>query len=712
MKQEIERLREEIRGHEYRYYVENAPTISDQEFDAMMHQLMNLEAENPDCFDPNSPTQRVGSDLAQSGFEQVEHRYPMLSLGNTYSEGEVREWYNRVLKELGIRNEELGVEVVCELKFDGTSISLWYENGELMRAVTRGDGVRGDDVTRNVRTIKNIPLKITDNRLQITGSVEFRGEILLPWKEFERLNAERERDGEALFANPRNAASGTLKLQNSRTVAKRNLIAQVYNVQFDRTQDILTENIVSHGISSPKAQRPLVHGTHGNAVASPAENSNTISLNTHYGALQWAKALGMPVSDTTRVCKSIDEVMEFIAYWDVERKNLPVATDGIVLKINSLNLQKNLGFTAKSPRWAIAYKFQAERALTRLNSVSYQVGRTGAITPVANLEPVQLSGTVVRRASLHNADIIEALDLHVGDMVYVEKGGEIIPKITEVDNSQRKEDAERVVFIDKCPECGTELVRIEGEAAHYCPNETGCPPQQKGKIEHFVSRKAMNIDGLGSETIAMLYDRGLIHDVADLYALTIGKLARMERLGEKSAQNIVDAVQKSKEVPFERVLFALGIRYVGETVAKKLAAAFGSMQALSVAKREELIAVDEIGERIADSIISYFDDMRNMQLVERLQNFGVKMEGKVARAELSNKLEGLTIVISGTFEHHSRDEYKAMIEAHGGKNGSGVTSKTSMLLAGANMGPAKLEKAEKLGVKIISEAEFLEMINE
>ena len=685
MKQEIERLREEIRRHEYRYYVENAPTISDQEFDALMHQLIKLEAENPDCFDPNSPTQRVGSDLTNGAFKQVEHRYPMLSLGNTYSEGEVREWYNRALKELGVRSEELGVEVVCELKFDGTSISLWYEDGELVRAVTRGDGVRGDDVTRNVRTIKNIPLKLGVRSEELgVNSVEFRGEILLPWKEFERLNAERERDGEALFANPRNAASGTLKLQNSRTVAKRNLIAQIYNVQ-------ITDNRLQDADSQL--------------------STFNFQLSTHYGALQWAKALGMPVSDTTRVCKSIDEVMEFIAYWDVERKNLPVATDGIVLKINSLNLQKNLGFTAKSPRWAIAYKFQAERALTRLNSVSYQVGRTGAITPVANLEPVQLSGTVVRRASLHNADIIEALDLHIGDMVYVEKGGEIIPKITEVDNSQRQEDAERVVFIDKCPECGTELVRVEGEAAHYCPNETGCPPQQKGKLEHFVSRKAMNIDGLGSETIAMLYDRALIHDVADLYTLTIGKLARMDRLGEKSAQNIVDAVEKSKEVPFERVLFALGIRYVGETVAKKLAAAFGSMQALSIAKREELMAVDEIGERIADSIISYFDDMRNMQLVERLASFGVKMEGKVARAELSNKLEGLTVVISGTFEHHSRDEYKAMIEAHGGKNGSGVTSKTSLLLAGANMGPAKLEKAEKLGVKIISETEFLEMVN-
>ena len=677
MKQEIEHLRNVIRQHEYRYYVENAPIISDQEFDALMHQLIKLEAENSDCFDPNSPTQRVGSDLAQSGFEQVEHRYPMLSLGNTYSEGEIRDWYNRVCKDLGVVSDSQFIEVVCELKFDGTSISLWYENGELVRAVTRGDGVRGDDVTRNVRTIKNIPLKLTQNNISQLSTlnsqlnVEFRGEILLPWKEFERLNAERERNEEPLFANPRNAASGTLKLQNSRIVAKRNLIAQIYNVQI---------------------------------------TDNSSLLETHSSLLQWAKQLGLPVSDTTRVCKSIDEIMEFINYWDVERKNLPVATDGIVLKVNSLNQQKNLGFTAKSPRWAIAYKFQAERALTRLNSVSYQVGRTGAITPVANLEPVQLSGTVVKRASLHNADIIASLDLHIGDMVYVEKGGEIIPKITEVDNSQRQADAERVIFIDKCPECGTTLLRIEGEAAHYCPNETGCPPQKKGRIEHFVSRKAMNIDGLGSETIAMLYDRGLIHDVADLYTLTVGKLARMERLGEKSAQNIVDAVKKSTEVPFERVLFALGIRYVGETVAKKLAAAFGSMQALSVAKREELIAVDEIGERIADSLIEYFDDMRNMQLIERLTSFGVKMEGKVARAELSNKLEGLTIVISGTFEHHSRDEYKAMIEAHGGKNGSGVTSKTSLLLAGANMGPAKLEKAEKLGVKIISETEFLEMV--
>ena len=672
MKQEIERLRDEIRKHEYRYYVENAPVITDQEFDALMHRLEDLEREYPDFFDVNSPTQRVGSDLAQSGFEQVEHREPMLSLGNTYSEGEVRDWYGRVARGLGRED----IEVVCELKFDGTSISLWYENGELLRAVTRGDGRRGDDVTRNVRTIKNIPLKLaTDGAQAAEGlNVEFRGEILLPWKEFERLNAERERDGEPLFANPRNAASGTLKLQNSKLVAHRGLMAQVYNI--------------SSRQSAGDGQR-----------------------STHYASLQWAKQLGMPVSDTTRVCGTIDEVMDFIAYWDVERKNLPVATDGIVLKVNDIEAQRELGFTAKSPRWAIAYKFQAERALTRLEGVTYQVGRSGAVTPVANLEAVQLSGTVVKRASLHNADIIAGLDLHIGDMVYVEKGGEIIPKITGVEVDNRAADAERVVFIDKCPECGTPLVRIEGEAAHYCPNEMGCPPQQKGKIEHFVSRKAMNIDGLGEETVAMLYDRGLIRDVADIYALTVGKLARMERLGEKSAQNIVEAVKKSTEVPFERVLFALGIRYVGETVAKKLAAAFGSMSALAEARLEQLLAVDEIGERIAESVIRYFDDMNNMQLIERLSNFGVKMVGEPKAEQLSNCLEGMTVVISGTFELHSRDEYKAMIEAHGGKNGSGVTSKTSLLLAGANMGPAKLEKAEKLGVKIISEEEFLEIIN-
>ena len=685
MKQEIERLRDEIRAHEYRYYVENAPVITDQEFDALMHKLEALEREWPEFYDANSPTQRVGSDLAQSGFEQVEHRSPMLSLGNTYSEGEVREWYGRVARGLGRED----IDVVCELKFDGTSISLWYENGELVRAVTRGDGKRGDDVTRNVRTIRNIPLKLgvrseelgvvsqqstVSGQQSSEGGVEFRGEILLPWAEFERLNVERERDGEALFANPRNAASGTLKLQNSKVVAHRGLMAQIYNV---------------------------------NSQQSTVDSQ----FSTHYSSLQWAKSVGMPVSDTTRVCGSIDEVMEFIAYWDVERKNLPVATDGIVLKVNDIEAQRELGFTAKSPRWAIAYKFQAERALTRLESVTYQVGRTGAVTPVANLEAVQLSGTVVKRASLHNADIIAGLDLHIGDMVYVEKGGEIIPKISGVEVDNRAADAERVVFIDRCPECGTPLVRIEGEAAHYCPNEAGCPPQQKGKIEHFVSRKAMNIDGLGEETVGMLYDRGLIRDVADIYALTVGKLARMERLGEKSAQNIVEAVRKSCEVPFERVLFALGIRYVGETVAKKLAAAFGSMTALAEARLEQLLAVDEIGERIAESVIRYFDDMNNMQLIERLAVSGVKMVGEAKAELLSNSLEGLTVVISGTFELHSRDEYKAMIEAHGGKNGSGVTSKTSLLLAGANMGPAKLEKAEKLGVKIISEKEFLEMIS-
>ena len=662
---EVERiyqLREELHRHNHLYYVQNAPEIDDQAFDFLMRELQDLETKHSECYDENSPTMRVGSDLNKN-FEQVTHKYPMLSLANTYSEAEVAEFYERVKKSL---NEDF--EICCEMKFDGTSISLTYEQGKLVRAVTRGDGTQGDDVTDNVKTIRTIPLVLHGEGYP--QEFEIRGEILMPWEVFDQLNKEREAREEPLFANPRNAASGTLKLQNSSVVAQRKLDAYLYY--------LLGENLPGDG---------------------------------HYENMQAASQWGFKVSEIMRKCTTLDEVLDFIRYWDVERKNLPVATDGVVLKVNSFRQQRNLGYTAKSPRWAIAYKFQAERACTRLNQVTYQVGRTGAVTPVANLDPVQLAGTVVKRASLHNADIIEGLDLHIGDMVYVEKGGEIIPKIVGVDMDARFMVGDKVRFIEKCPECGSPLTRYEGEAAHYCPNEAGCPPQQKGKIEHFVSRKAMNIDGLGSETIAMLYDRGLIHDIADLYTLTVGKLARMERLGEKSAQNIVDAVKKSCEVPFERVLFALGIRYVGETVAKKLASAFGSMQALSVAKREELTAVDEIGERIADSLILYFDDMRNMQLVERLQGFGVKMEGRVARAELSNKLDGLTIVISGTFEHHSRDEYKAMIEAHGGKNGSGVTSKTSLLLAGANMGPAKLEKAEKLGVKIISETEFLEMLN-
>lgn len=662
MNGEIERLRKEIREHEYKYYVLDSPEISDREFDEMMYKLQKLEAEHPESFDINSPTQRVGSYLSVSGFEQYMHKYPMLSLSNTYSESEVREWYDRAVKGLNA-----GIEVVCELKFDGTSISLWYEHGELVRALTRGDGVRGDDVSVNVRTIRNIPLKLHGN---YPDEVELRGEILLPWPEFDRLNRQREEMEEPLFANPRNAASGTLKLQNSKEVAKRKLTSFMYYM--------LGESL-------------------------PSE--------THYGCMTEARKWGIVVSDAMKLCKTFDEIIEFINYWNIERKVLPVATDGIVLKVNNLNQQKNLGFTAKSPRWAIAYKFQAERALTKLNSVGYQVGRTGAVTPVANLEPVLLSGTVVKRASLHNADIIAGLDLHIGDMVYVEKGGEIIPKITGVDASLRNENAECVKFIDKCPECGTDLVRDENEAAFYCPNETGCPPQIKGRVEHFVSRKAMDIDGLGSETIAMLYKHGLIRDVSDLYGLTADRLIQLERLGIKSANNIISGIKKSLEVPFERVLFALGIRYVGETVAKKLAVAFGSMQNIMTANLEQLVAIDEIGVRIAKSVIDYFQDRNNCALIDRLALYGVKMNGEAATV-LSTLLDGMTVVISGTFDKHSRDEYKTLIETHGGKCSGSVSSKTSLLLAGANMGPAKLEKAEKLGVRIISETEFLTMIGE
>lgn len=661
MNQDINELREQINLHNYNYYVKNSPTISDLEFDVLLRRLQDLEDANPDCFDPNSPTQRVGSDLQLSGFTQVEHRYQMLSLGNTYSEGEIRDWFLRTQKAL---NEDF--EVVCELKFDGTSISLWYEDGNLLKAVTRGDGKRGDEVTANVRTIKNIPLKLKGD---FPKSLEMRGEILLPWKEFDRLNAEREAQEESLFANPRNAASGTLKLQNSREVAHRKLTAFLYYMLGEE-----------------------------------------LPMSTHYDNLLKARDWGFVVSDSMKLCKSIDEVIDFINSWDEKRKTLEVATDGIVLKVNSLSQQRSLGFTAKSPRWAIAYKFQAEKALTRVVSIDYQVGRTGAITPVANLDAVLLSGTTVKRASLHNADIIKSLDLHIGDMVYVEKGGEIIPKITAVELKERRANSSAVEFITRCPECGTELVRDEGEAAHYCPNEDGCAPQIKGKIEHFVSRKAMNIDGLGEETIALLYSKGLINGVADLYDLKVENLAGLERLGIKSAQNIVNSLAKSREVPFERVLFALGIRYVGETVAKKLASAFGSIDKLRVANMEELLATDEIGDAIAESVMLYFSNQKHIDLIERLRAFGLQLEGSVTKMELSETFKGMSIVISGTFEHHSRDEYKVLIEAHGGKNVGSVSAKTSLLLAGDNMGPAKLEKAEKLGVKIISEGDFLKMI--
>jgi DNA ligase (NAD+) len=662
IKDQIESLRRELEQHNYNYYVLSAPTISDFDFDAKLRQLQELETAHPEFFDPNSPTQRVGSDIA-SGFEQVAHVYPMLSLGNTYSEGEVQDFYERVRKGL---NEDF--ELVCELKYDGTSISLTYEHGALVRAVTRGDGEKGDDVTANVKTIRSIPLRLQGNYPPL---FEIRGEILMPWSVFDELNREREEQEEQLFANPRNAASGTLKLQNPTVVANRKLDAYLYY--------LLGENLPS---------------------------------DLHSENLKTAHSWGFKISDATRVCKTLDEVSAFIKHWDVERKNLPVATDGIVLKVNSLSQQRALGFTAKSPRWAISYKFQAEKAVTRLNSVSYQVGRTGAVTPVANLDPVQLSGTTVKRASLHNADIIEALDLHIGDMVFVEKGGEIIPKITAVDKDARILLGDKVQFIKNCPECGAALVRFEGEAAHYCPNENACPPQIKGKMEHFVSRKAMNIDGLGSETINLLYQNDLLHNIADIYTLKVPDLIRLERLGTKSAYNIKDGAEKSKEVPFERVIFALGIRFVGETIAKKLAYAFKNIEALEQATFDELIAVGEIGGRIAQSVVAYFSDSLNVEMLNRLKEQGLQMSLSEEKLQAhGTALAGLSIVISGTFSKHSRDEYKSMIEMNGGKNVGSVSAKTSFILAGENMGPEKLKKAEKLGVKLVDEDMFLSMIN-
>ena len=661
----ITELRELLHRYNNLYYVQNAPVISDIEFDRLMHELIDLEAKHPEMYDENSPTQRVGSDLSK-GFEQAEHRYPMLSLDNTYSEQEVREFFQRVS---GLLNEPF--EICCELKYDGLSISLIYEDGKLVQAVTRGDGVKGDIVTDNVRTIKSVPLVLQKG--EYPRSFEIRGEVLMPWTSFERLNAEREQQEEPLFANPRNAASGTLKLQNPQEVSRRQLDSYLYY--------LLGEQLPCDG---------------------------------HYENMMEAAKWGFKVSDHMKKCTTIQEVLDYINYWDTERKNLPVATDGIVLKVNSLRQQRNLGFKAKSPRWAIAYKFQAERQLTRLNSVSYQVGRTGAVTPVANLDPVQLSGTVVKRATLHNADIIKGLDLHIGDMVYVEKGGEIIPKITGVDMDSRSLlMGDPVQFADVCPECGTKLIRYEGEAAYYCPNAISCPPQIKGRIEHFVSRKAMNIDGLGTETIDLFYQAGLIKDIADLYTLKAMEICRLEGLGEKSAISIVHGIEDSKKVPFERVLFAIGIRFVGETVAKILARAFKSMEALENATMEQLTAVNEIGTKIAQSIVTFFNDERSRELVNRLKEFGLQMELAATQTEgASNLLEGKTIVISGVFNHHSRDEYKALIERHGGKNAGSISAKTSFVLAGDNMGPAKREKAQELGVKLVSENEFLEMINE
>jgi len=661
-KNRILQLRQELHEHNYKYYVLNQPTISDQDFDFMMHELQDLEAKHPEMADPNSPSQRVGSDLNQN-FTQVEHRYPMLSLANTYNEQDVAEWYHSV--ERGLEGEPF--EICCEMKYDGLSISLTYVDGKLVSGVTRGDGVHGDDVTANVKTIRAIPLVLPG-----TGyphEFEIRGEILMPWKVFEQLNAEREAAEEPLFANPRNAASGTLKSQNSRLVASRHLDSYLYY--------LLGEELPTDG---------------------------------HYENLMEAAHWGFKISQGMKKVKTLQEIYDFINYWDTERKNLPVATDGIVLKVNSLRQQRNLGYTAKSPRWAIAYKFKAERECTKLLEVTYQVGRTGAITPVANMEPVQLAGTTVKRATLNNEDFIRSLDLHEGDYVYVEKGGEIIPKIVGVETERREVGAKPVTFITHCPECGAELVRYEGEAAYYCPNDASCPPQIKGRIEHFIARKAMNIDSLGPETVDDYYRRGLIHNIADLYNIDVQSI-NGDGSRERSAQKIVHSIAASKEVPFERVVFALGIRFVGETSARLIARHFHNIDALMNAGLQELTDVEGVGEVIAKSVITYFHDPVNNEIVERLRGYGLQMS--LSEEQITNKtdiLAGKSIVISGVFQHHSRDEYKAMIEQNGGKNVGSISAKTSFILAGENMGPAKLEKAGKLGIEIMDEETFLKLM--
>lgn len=661
-KERITALRKELHEHNYRYYVQHQPIISDQQFDLMMKELQDLEAKHPEMSDVNSPTQRVGSDLNQQ-FQQVAHTHPMLSLANTYSQEDVTAWYNQVVK--GLEGE--GFEVCCEMKFDGLSISLTYEDGNLVRAVTRGDGNVGDDVTANVRTINSIPLQLTGEGYMKT--FEIRGEILLPWDNFQRLNAEREDTGETPFANPRNAASGTLKSQNSRVVAERGLDAYLYSIIGD-----------------------------------------DLPSDSHIENLERARRWGFKIFDGMRKVDSLQGIFDFIDYWDKERKSLPVATDGIVLKVNSIRQQKLLGFTAKSPRWAIAYKFKAERACTPLLEVTYQVGRTGAITPVANMEPVSLAGTTVKRATLNNEDFIQSFDLHIGDYVYIEKGGEIIPKIVGVDTERRSENAEPVRFITHCPECGAELIRYEGEAAHYCPNDSSCPPQIKGRIEHFIARKAMNIMTLGPETVDEYYQRGLIRNIADLYDLTVRQIDPSGSKA-KSAQNVVQAIADSTQVPFERVVFALGIRFVGITTAKLLARHFRNIDSLMNASLEELLEVEGVGQVIAESITRYFHDETNLSILQRLRDKGLQM---CVTEDVSNgcsdTLEGKSIVISGVFRHHSRDEYKELIEKHGGKNVGSISSKTSFILAGDNMGPSKLQKAEKLGIEIIGEDTFLKMI--
>lgn len=661
-KEHIQQLREALHRHNYLYYVQNRPEISDKEFDDLMRELMDLEARHPEMYDPNSPSQRVGSDLTND-FVQVEHRYPMLSLANTYNRADVEAFYERVAS--GLSGEPF--RICCELKFDGLSISLTYEKGELLRAVTRGDGTRGDDVTANVKTIRSIPLKLSGNYLP---SFEIRGEVLMPWSSFEDLNRRRQLREEPLFANPRNAASGTLKSKNSAVVAERHLDAYLYYLLGDR-----------------------------------------LPSDSHYGNMQAAASWGFKISEAMKLADSIDEVMAFIDYWDKERSHLPVATDGIVLKVDSLRQQARLGYTAKTPRWAIAYKFQAERARTRLKSVIYSVGRTGAVTPVADMDPVLLAGTMVKRASLHNRDIMEQFDLHVGDYVFVEKAGEIIPQIVGVDKAARGADlGPKVKFADTCPECGTPLVRYEGEAASYCPNDVACPPQIKGKIEHFISRDAMNIESLGPETVDEYFNRGLIHDVADLYALRVSDISGSEGTKIKSAQKIIDSIAQSRDVPFERTLYALGIRFVGKVVAKTLARHFRNIDALMAARTADFLQLEGIGTVIAGSVEAYFRDERNRHLVERLRSAGVCFELTGDAQPVSHRLDGKTIVISGVFSHHSREEYKAIIEQHGGKNAGSISGKTAFVLAGEGMGPSKLEKARKLGVPIVGEDEFLKML--
>ncbi len=659
MKQKIEELRRWLNYHNRKYYIDNAPEVSDYEFDQRMHELQRLEAEYPEFDDPNSPSRRVGSDLTTE-FRTVEHRYPMLSLGNTYSIEELHEFFERVEREVG------QVEYVCELKFDGTAISLTYEQGRLTRAVTRGDGRSGDDVTANVRTIRTVPLELTGE--DVAPLFEIRGEIFMPYASFDRLNAEREQAGEQLFANPRNAAAGTLKQQNSAVVAHRGLDCTLYQMV-------------------------------GEAV----------SARSHWESLEMARKWGFKISREARVCRSAAEVDEFIAHWDEARHALPFPTDGVVIKVNSYEAQQQLGFTSKVPRWAVAYKFKAEQALTRLESVAFQVGRTGAITPVANLAPVQLAGTTVKRATLHNAEQIAQLDIRLGDMVYVEKGGEIIPKITGVELSERKSDSVPFEYITVCPECGTELTRYEGEAKHYCPNQSHCPPQIVGRIIHFIRRKAMDIEGLGDETVELLYESGLVRDVADLYDLRAQQLAVLPRLGEKSAENIMKSIEGSKSVPFARVLFALGIRFVGETTAKYLAAHFGSMEAIMNATVEQLVEAEEVGDKIARSIVEFFADESNRTIIERLRVAGVQFEAE-ERELHSDLLAGKSVVISGKFRRHSRDELKELIELHGGKNLAAVSANVDYLVAGENMGPAKLQKATKLGIKMLSEEEFEALI--